>query len=125
MTRRWPLVAYLVLAGAAAEAHHSVLGFDGTRPVTLRGVVADVVWSNPHTYIAVDVSEGAGRGRWVIESESPVVLQRLGWTRTTVQPGDRIVSIGGSGRKGERIMRCQSVTTTSGVQLPCYPANTQ
>lgn len=118
-------MAYVLLAGAVAEAHHSVLAFDGTRPMTLRGEVADVVWSNPHTYISVDVTEGAARGRWVIESESPVVLQRLGWTRTTVQPGDRIVSVGGPDRKGERIIRCQSVTTAKGVQLPCYPPNTQ
>ena len=125
MTRTWPLLVCLLLAGVAVKAHHSVLGFDGTRPVTLRGAVAGVVWSHPHTYISVDVTEGAGRERWVIESESPVVLQRLGWTRTSIQPGDRIVSIGGPGRKGERIMRCQSVTTAKGVQLPCYPANTQ
>jgi hypothetical protein len=125
MTRSWPLAAYLLLAGAAAEAHHSVLGFDGTRPVTLRGAVAGVVWSHPHTYISVDVSEGADRGRWVIESESPVVLQRLGWTRMSVLPGDRIVSVGGRGRTGERTIRCQSVTTAKGVQLPCYPPNTQ
>lgn len=125
MFRAWPVLASLFLAGVAVEAHHSVLGFDGTRPVTLRGVVADVVWSNPHTYISVDVVDGAERGRWLIESESPVVLQRLGWTKATVQPGDRIVSVGGPSRQGERIIRCQSVTTTKGVQLPCYPVKTQ
>ena len=125
MTRTWPLLASLFLAGVAMKAHHSVLGFDGTRPVTVRGVVSDVVWSNPHLYISVDVADGAEQGRWLIESESPVVLQRLGWTKTTVQPGDRIVSIGGPSRQGNRIIRCQSVTTAKGVQLPCYPVKTQ
>jgi hypothetical protein len=125
MVRAWPVVASVLLAGVAAEAHHSVLGFDGARPVTLRGTVAEVVWSNPHTYIAIDVADGAERGRWLVESESPVVLQRLGWARTTVRPGDRIVTIGGPSRQGERMMRCQSLTTATGVRLPCYPAATQ
>lgn len=125
MVRPWPVVASMLLAGVAAEAHHSVLGFDGARPVTLRGVVAEVVWRNPHTYIAIDVAEGGERGRWLIESESPIVLQRLGWASTSVQPGDRIVSVGGSNRQGDRVIRCQSVTTAKGVKLPCYPARTQ
>ena len=125
MVRVWPVLASLLLAGAVAEAHHSVLGFDATKPVTVRGVVAEVVWSNPHTYISVDVTDGAEQGRWLIESESPVVLQRLGWTKTAVQRGDRIVSVGGQSRQGERTIRCQSVTTAKGVRLPCYPVKTQ
>ena len=115
----------VLLAAVTAEAHHSVLGFDGSRPVTLRGTVAEVIWSNPHTYIAIDVPHGAERGRWLIESESPVVLQRLGWARTSVRPGDHVVTVGGPSRQNERIMRCQSLTTADGVRLPCYPAVTQ
>jgi hypothetical protein len=84
-----------------------------------------VVWSSPHTYIAIDVADGDERGRWLIESESPIVLQRLGWASTSVRPGDRIVSVGGPSRQGDRIIRCQSVTTAKGVRLPCYPAKTQ
>src|SRR5687768_2062707 len=53
MARTWPVVVGLLLSGAALEGHHSVLGFDGARPLTLRGVVAEVVWGNPHTYIAI------------------------------------------------------------------------
>ena len=125
MVRVWPVLASMLLTGVAAEAHHSVLGFDGARPLTLRGVVAEVVWSNPHTYIAIDVADGGERGRWLIESESRIVLQRLGWASTSVQPGDRIVTVGGSSRHEDRIIRCQSVTTAKGVRLPCYPARTQ
>ena len=125
VSRVGSIVASVLLAGTLAHAHHSVLGFDGVRPVTLRGVVAEVVWSNPHTYISIDVGDGAGRGRWLIESESPVVLQRLGWTRTSVRQGDRIVTVGGPSRQGDRIMRCQSLTTAIGMRLPCYPAVTQ
>ena len=125
VSRGGSIVAIVLLASTPAHAHHSVLGFDGDRPVTLRGIVAEVVWSNPHTYIAVDVVEGVERGRWLIESESPVVLQRLGWTRTSVRPGDRIVTVGGPSRQTERIMRCQSLMTANGMRLPCYPVVTQ
>jgi hypothetical protein len=100
-----------------------VLRFDGTRPVTVRGVVSGVVWGNPHAYIAVDVpaSDGQAGERWIIESESPIVLQRLGWMEGSVKRGDRVWSIGAPAKDGERIMRCDFVET-SGVRLPCHPA---
>ena len=125
MVRTWPVVVSVLLAGATTAAHHSVLGFDGTQPVTLRGVVADVVWGNPHTYIAIDVADGGAPGRWLIESEAAVVLQRLGWTEESVRKGDRIASIGGQSRDRARVLRCQSVRTAGGVKLPCYPATVQ
>lgn len=93
--------------------------------MTLTGVVAVVDWSNPHTRIAVDVSDGAARGRWVVESESPVVLQRLGWLRDSVKIGDRVTIIGAPARGGERLVRCRSVTPAGRAPLPCYPATTQ
>ena len=105
------------------SAHHSVLGFDNKTAVTLRGVVSDVVWANPHAYIAVDVSEGPRRGqRWIIESESPNVLKRLGWTAASITRGDRIVSIGAPDKRGDHLMRCQTITIPGGAKLPCYPA---
>lgn len=125
MARAWPVVVTVFLAGVTTAAHHSLLGFDGTRPATLRGVVADVVWGNPHTYIAIEVVDGPTPGRWLIEAEGAVVLQRLGWVKTSVRQGDHIATIGGPARDGALVLRCQSVTTASGAKLPCYPARTQ
>ena len=128
MTR---LVQCLAALGCAltvqpAAAHHSVLGFDATRGVTLRGVVHAWAWGNPHTHITVDVSDGLERGqRWTVESESPTVLRRLGWSATSLRAGDRVEVIGAPALDGRRLLRCQSVTPPGGVRLACYPAAVQ
>ena len=129
MTRLVLCLAALVGAGAAVwpvEAHHSVLGFDTTRGVTLRGVVHAWVWNNPHTHITVDVTDGPERGRrWIVESESPIVLRRLGWSPASLRAGDRVVVIGAAASDGRRLLRCQSVMPPGGERLACYPAVVQ
>jgi hypothetical protein len=113
-------VGVVLASSGPAAAHHSVLRFDGSRPVTLAGVVAEVVWRDPHAYIVVDAA--GGRGRWIVESESPVVLQRLGWTRASIRRGDAVTTTGAAATDGARIMRCQFVAVAKGDRLPCYPA---
>jgi hypothetical protein len=130
------LIVLVTLTVTVAQAHHSVLGFDSAHAVTLRGVVTEVLWNNPHTYIVVmarpSTNQGPGSGgakpapaKWVIESESPVALRRLGWTRESVRAGDAVVATGAADRRGRAILRCQSVTVAGRAPLPCYPAATQ
>lgn len=110
-------------AGAVAatplRAHHSVLGFDGSRSVAVTGVLRTVIWDNPHARLVVDDDSG---DRWTVESESPRVLVRLGWTPHSLAAGDRVTIVGAPSRSGVRVMRCDSVRTPSGARLPCYPA---
>jgi hypothetical protein len=97
-------------------AHHSVLPFDGTTATTIEGTVARVLWQNPHTLIAMDVDSA----RWTIESEGPIVLQRLGWTEGLIKVGDRIVVIGARAKDGRRLMRCKAITVADGREVPCF-----
>src|SRR5437763_522342 len=79
------------LCGISVSAHHSTLAFDGTQPTIISGVVAAFNWRYPHTSILIDVSDGgANLTRWTVESESLQLLSRLGWTKTSIRPGDRI-----------------------------------
>jgi hypothetical protein len=120
---RLPTSCFLPLLLAPAllqplSAHHSILGFDATRSVTVRGVVSQVLWIEPHTHIVVS---DEAQQRWVIEIESPTVLQRLGWTKQSIRAGDRIWSVGAPARDGARIMRCEFVALPAGLRLPCLP----
>ena len=117
------------LCGSAAAivpvgAHHSVLGFDGTRGVALAGTVREVVWANPHTVIILERAGGDGEGgeRWAIESEGAGVLARLGWSRDAIAVGDYIRTTGAPARSGAHRLRCDFVRVPSGSRLPCYPA---
>jgi hypothetical protein len=119
---RLPVLLVVLTGTAPVVAHHSVLGFDSSRSVTLHGRVAAVVWKYPHVFIAID-TDGVpeGQARWVIESEAPPVLERLGWNAAAVRGGDRMTASGAPSRDGARRMRCDTIQTAAGLRLPCYP----
>ena len=68
------------------SAHHSFAVFDTTTQKSITGVVKRVDWTNPHTWIWIDV-DGVSYG---FEGMSPNFLARRGWTRTTLQPGAKL-----------------------------------
>ena len=112
-----------LLAAVPAGAHHSTTGFDGTQPATVTGVVTRLAWQNPHTTIDLDVADEKGNiEKWTIESESLYILQRLGWTKDLIKPGQQIRSIGGRAKNGSYIMRCKTVELSDGRKLPCFPS---
>ena len=74
-----------------ALAHHSFAMFDQRKVMTLEGTVAEFQWTNPHSFIEMDVPQAGGAAqRWSIELNSPNNLKRQGWTRTALKPGDRV-----------------------------------
>ena len=88
----WIAAAALGLAGLAAPAlaHHSFAMFDSQQNKTLTGTVEKFDWTNPHTFIWLDVSDGATMERWGIEGMSPNYLERRGWSKNTLAIGDKI-----------------------------------
>ena len=84
----------IVLLGAGSQsvfAHHSFATFDMTAQKTISGTVKQVDWTNPHSWIWLDVpTEQGGTETWGFEGMSPNFLARRGWTRTTLKPGDKI-----------------------------------
>src|SRR5690606_16406120 len=84
-------VVALAVSGAVFAHHPISAKFDDTRPIELEGVVSAVDWRNPHVHVFVNVTDDDGQVvNWAIELESPVVLERSGWERESVRPGDRV-----------------------------------
>jgi len=75
----------------AAVAHHSSAGYDFAHILTVEGTVKTVNWTNPHITFLIDVEPKAGveGGLWNLEASSPGVMTRSGWTKRSLQPGDR------------------------------------
>lgn len=95
-------LAVLLLSGTPTVlAHHSFAMFDTANPVTISGVVTEFEWTNPHSYIEVDVTEGGTLKHWTIELGSTSILQRGGWKFTTIRKGDKITAVLGPLRSGE------------------------
>ncbi len=95
-TLRPSAVAFMVvtaglLFGAVASAHHSRAGYDPAkeRLTTQDGVVAEVMWRNPHVYLTWDVKDDKGTVvRWTGEFSSPATMMSEGLSRDTFKPGD-------------------------------------
>ena len=87
------LLPCLLLAGvvAPALAHHSFSMFDDKKEVVLKGEVKEFQWSNPHTWIQLNVTDAAGKVvEWSIDGGSPNLVGRQGWKRNTFKPGDQV-----------------------------------
>lgn len=81
----------LALAGPASDAHHSFSVFDMQTERTIEGVIVEFEWTNPHTWTWLDVeNEDGTTTRWGLEGMSPNYLGRRGWTKDTLEHGDRV-----------------------------------
>lgn len=90
------LAIALIASVVSMSAHHSfVAEYDSAAPVTLTGVVSKVDWTNPHTYVYIDVKEPSGGVvNWAFEGYPPNTLKRTGFTRDMVKVGMTITITG-------------------------------
>lgn len=120
-----PLMAAVALAGAAstAEAHHSfAVFFDETKDVEITGKVTAFRFTNPHGTIALDVTDARGQvTHWRAETNAPVVLQRRGWTRDSIKPGQVITIEGWPSRDGKPYMRLRRAVDGNGRLIGTAP----
>ena len=79
-----------LLAALPLLAHHSFTMFDMTKQITLVGTVTEFQWTNPHSYIEIDVPDAQGAVKhWSIELGSPSILQQSGWKFSSLKKGDK------------------------------------
>ncbi len=76
--------AMLVLPPLLVEAHHSAVMFENQKEVTFEGVVKEFQFTNPHSWLLVDVTNKDGSvTTWGFEAEGPTTL-----IRNKVRPAD-------------------------------------
>jgi hypothetical protein len=87
-------VAVLVaIAGAATTglAHHSATMFEEKKTITVEGVVKEFQYSNPHSWLLVDVTDANGKvTTWGFEAEGPSTLQRAGIRPSELPVGTKL-----------------------------------
>ena len=84
--------AAALLLAVPASAHHSAAMFDSSKLVVLRGSVISFSYLNPHSWISVQAApEGSTEAkRWDVEATSPSSLQRIGVSKDTLKPGEKV-----------------------------------
>lgn len=115
------LLAGFSLLGFAVPvvAHHAVGGeYDAAKPVTLKGTVTKIEWTNPHARIYFDVAGPDGKAiSWNVELAARSALARQGWNARSLNIGDTVTVEGIRARSGVNMVNARSVTLPDGKKV--------
>jgi len=110
------ILAAVMLTAGAGQAHQPFSAeFDANKPITLKGIVTKIEWTNPHVWFYVNVKdEKTGEmANWGAEMGPPHGLQRRGWRRDTLKIGEEVTVVGSMAKNGSNRMNARTVTLTS------------
>jgi hypothetical protein len=114
-----------LFAAGTATAHHSAAMFDRDKQVSLTGTIVNFQWTNPHSWIEIEVpNDSGGTDKWSVECNSPNNLARQGWKSTSLKPGDKVTILIHPLRNGDKGGSFMAVTLPNGEMLtdPSYRA---
>ena len=88
------MMAYVFLL-APIQAHHAGVMFEEEKEVTVEGVVKEFQYTNPHSWLLVDVTGDSGEvTTWGFEAEGPSTLMRRGIRIGDLRPGTKVTITG-------------------------------
>lgn len=101
-----------------AAAHHGAATFDTGKEITLKGVVTEWTWANPHCFLKFDAKDETGAVRnWAVETQNPVAMTSRGWSRGAFKAGDEVTVKLEPVKNGAAVGRILSVLLPNGQTL--------
>jgi hypothetical protein len=99
-------------------AHHGNSAYDMSKTVPMKATITKFEYSNPHTQVYYDVTNEKGEvEHWVAETTNPAMLNRVGWSRETLKPGDQVVLWVNPNKVGAKVTFLQKVVLSDGKEL--------
>ena len=114
------VILALIVAAVPLSAHHA-WPVNTSQLVTVKGTVTEFVWENPHPMITLEVKTDDGKTeKWLVGGPAINRMEAIGWTRTTVKPGDVITGSGYQFGDGQKIIRLEKVILADGKEIRVY-----
>ena len=115
----WAVGLALLYTAVPVGAHHGFSSeYDENKPVELTGVVSKIEWMNPHARFYIDVTDADGKvTTWNFELASVNSLRRNGWTRSSLEVGDKITAKGYAALSGVPMANAGAVILADGRSL--------
>jgi hypothetical protein len=111
--------AALVIASQPVFGHHGGAAFDQGKTVTFTGTVTEMTYANPHVLVYWDVKDGEFAGvNWSGWLTAPNKLNRAGWSKRTLNPGDTITVSGTPHKSGLHVLQIRKLVGPDGKELP-------
>ena len=116
---KWSVPATGLIIILPGIAHHSPAMYDQERQIRLEGVVTQFEWVAPHVYIQIEAEDDVDESVvWTVEARPPSPMSRLGWSRDSLVPGERVTVAANPSRNSNRkIALGQTVLKEDGTLL--------
>jgi Family of unknown function (DUF6152) len=117
------VVAFVLSAGLLAVcgpalAHHGNVAYADKIVEFKQATVTKFLWSNPHSLIDFDVKDDKGVVvHWVCETASPEALKLIGWSKSSIGPGDTISVFLYPSKNGNPAGRLNKIVLSDGTAL--------
>ncbi len=128
ITRNWfrslGMLTYVVLL-TPIQAHHAGVMFEEEKEITVAGVVKEFQYTNPHSWLLVDVTNENGKvTTWGFEAEGPSYLLRRGIRVGDLTPGTKLTITGRPMKDGRPAAAwTRAVREDGAVFMPRAPAS--
>jgi len=111
------ILPLLVLAGSTAFAHHSTANFDKNREQTITGTVKFFGFTNPHSFVDLDVTDASGKTElYKVFAPGRVLLVRYNWKPGDMKAGDKVTITGNPDRTDAHFMYLLRVKFANGKE---------
>ena len=115
-----PLEAVLLMVSVPAFGHHGTfVSYDAANPVTMKSVITEFHYTNPHIQLYFDVTDDKGEvTHWSAEGPDPAVLVQAGWgrkrTEAALAPGTEVTITVAPARNGKPVGTVSNIVFANG-----------
>jgi len=117
-------ISFLTASGPL-WGHHGNASYDVTKHPTVKGVVTEFIWANPHCWLKFDAKDDNGNVvHWLVEASNPPDQTRQGWTKDSFKPGDQVeITMSSVARNGQPLGRFGQTIIINGNPFPAPKGN--